>query len=402
MAETYPSDARIPGEPPVVDTIAEGLPPELATSPTLQQMLRRRERHESYSQLVWRKFVKSRPAIVGALIVIALAGLAIFAPFFSFYPLDELDLEMTYVPPQRLHYFDVDGNFHARPFVYNLVLDIDPTTFEPIWTEDTSQMFPVRLFVEGWEYKILGLIPANRHLFGVDEGGTIYLMGTDKFGRDLWGKSCEAGRISLTMSLFGTLISVAIGSVVGVTSGYYGGMVDGVMQRFVEFVNAFPQLPLWMALAAIIPRTWDSFRIFIIMSMIFALLSWTVLAREVRGKVLAYRGTDFVLAAKEMGASDSRIIFKHLYPNTISHVIVVLTLTIPGIILAEAFLSFLGIGIQEPLVSWGLLMKNAQNLQTLGEYPWMMTPVFFIIGAVLGFNFLGDGLRDAADPYSGE
>ncbi len=226
-------------------------------------------------------------------------------------------------------------------------------------------------------------------------------MGHRQDGSDLWGKSCEAGRISLTMSIFGTLISVAIGSVVGVTSGYYGGMIDGVMQRFVEFVNAFPQLPLWMSLAAVIPSTWDSFRVFLV-AVIFAMLSWTTLEREVRGKVLAFRSTDFVLAAKEMGASDRRIIFLHLYPNSLSHVLVILTLTVPSIILAEAFLSFLGIGIQEPLTSWGLLMRHAQNLQSLGQYPWMLSPVIFIIGAVLGFNFLGDGLRDAADPYSGE
>ena len=225
-------------------------------------------------------------------------------------------------------------------------------------------------------------------------------MGTDKFGRDLYGKSCEAGRISLTMAMFGTLISVTIGSVLGVASGYYGGRTDNVIQRFVEFVNCFPQLPLWMALAAIVPRTWDSFSIFVIMSFIFALLSWTTLEREVRGKVLSFRASDFVLAAKEMGASDRRIIFLHLYPNTLSHVLVILTLTIPAIILAEAFLSFLGIGIQEPLVSWGMLMKNAQNLQTLGLFPWVMSPVIFIIAAVLGFNFMGDGLRDAADPYA--
>ena len=202
------------------------------------------------------------------------------------------------------------------------------------------------------------------------------------------------------MAIFGTLISVAIGSVLGVSSGYYGGRTDNAIQRFVEFVNCFPQLPLWMALAAIIPRTWDSFSIFVIMSFIFALLSWTTLEREVRGKVLSFRQSDFVLAAKEMGASDKRIILLHLYPNTLSHVLVILTLTIPAIILAEAFLSFLGIGIQEPLMSWGLLMKNAQNLQTLGLFPWVMSPVIFIIAAVLGFNFMGDGLRDAADPYA--
>jgi peptide/nickel transport system permease protein len=202
------------------------------------------------------------------------------------------------------------------------------------------------------------------------------------------------------MSLFGTLISIAIGSIVGVASGYFGGNIDNVIQRFVEFINAFPQLPLWMTLASIVPKTADSFTIFVIMSCIFATLSWTDLARQVRGKVLALRQTDFVMAAKEMGASDARIIFRHLFPNTLSHVIVVLTLSIPGVILAESFLSFLGIGIQEPLTSWGLLMRNAQNLQTLSQQQWIMTPALFIIAAVLGFNFLGDGLRDAADPYA--
>jgi peptide/nickel transport system permease protein len=358
------------------------------------------ESHESYLELVWDRFKRSKAAIAGGLMVMALAILAIFAEFFAPYPLEAVDMQAAFTPPQRLYFTDEEGNFHLIPFTYNQELGINPATFEPTWVEDTSQRYQVRLFVEGWEYKLLGLIPTNRHLFGVEEGGTLYLLGTDKLGRDLWGKACQAGRISLSMSLFGTIISVAVGSVLGVVSGYYGGFIDGALQRFVEFVNSFPQLPLWMSLAVIIPRTWDSFSIFVIMACIFALLSWTVLAREVRGKVLAFRETDFILAAKEMGASDARIIFFHLYPNTLSHVIVILTLTIPQIILAEAFLSFLGIGIQEPLISWGLLMKNAQNIQTLGQNPWIMTPVIFIIVAVLGFNFLGDGLRDAADPYS--
>jgi peptide/nickel transport system permease protein len=358
------------------------------------------EEHESYSQLVWKKFKKSKPAIAGGLMILILAILAIFAEFFSPHPLSEINMNAAFTPPDEIHFIDTEGNFHWRPFVYGQVISLDPLTFEPLWTEDTSQRYEIQFFVERWEYKLFGLIPTRWHLFGVEEGGTIYLLGTDKFGRDLWSKACEAGRISLTMSLFGTFITVAVGSILGVVSGYYGGWLDNVLQRFVEFVNAFPQLPLWMALAAIVPRTWDSFTIFVVMAIIFALLSWTVLAREVRGKVLAFRETDFVLAAREMGASDARIIFLHLYPNSLSHIIVVLTLTIPQIILAEAFLSFLGVGIQEPLVSWGLLMRSAQTLQTLGQTPWIMTPVAFIIIAVLGFNFLGDGLRDAADPYS--
>jgi peptide/nickel transport system permease protein len=358
------------------------------------------EQHEGYAQLVWRRFRKSRPAIVGGLMVLGLVILAIFADLFAPTDPTALNLAASFTPPQRLHFIDTEGKLHLVPFTYNQVIELDPTTFAPIWSEDTSQRYSLKFFVQGWEYKLLNLVPARLHLFGVEEGGTVYLLGTEKFGRDLWGRACLAGRISLSMSLFGTFISVAAGSVLGVVSGYYGGWIDILLQRFVEFVNSFPQLPLWMALSAVIPPTWEPLSIFVMMSVIFALLSWTVLAREVRGKVMAFRETDFILAAKEMGASDLRIIFRHLYPNSLSHIIVVLTLTIPEIILAEAFLSFLGLGIQEPLTSWGLLMHDAQNLQTLGTHPWIMTPVIFIIIAVLGFNFLGDGLRDAADPYA--
>jgi len=355
---------------------------------------------ESYFQLVWRRFRRSKPAIIGGLIVLVLAVLAIFADFFAPYPLSYTNAQDAFIPPSKVRLIDYQGNFHFRPFIYPLVVTVDPKTFVPTWTEDYDKIYFVRFLVKGWDYKLFGIIPMNLHLFGVDEGGSIFLLGTDKLGADLWSKACEAGRISLTMSIFGTVISVIIGAAVGVVSGYYGGWFDNITQRFVEFLSAFPQLALWLSLAAIIPRTWDSFRIFIIMSFIFALLSWTTLAREVRGKVLSLRETDFVLAAKEMGASDARIMFVHLLPNTFSHIIVVLTLTIPGIILAEAFLSFLGIGIQRPLISWRLLMQDAQNLRTLGETPWIMTPALFIIAAVLGFNLLGDVLRDAADPYA--
>lgn len=358
------------------------------------------ERNENYFQLVSRRFRRSKPAIVGGMLVIMLGFLAIFAEFFAPYPLNKFDSKLSFIPPSSIHFVDKEGKFHLRPFTYNQVVELDPKTFVPIWTNDETKLYPIRFFVRSWDYKLLGLFPTNIHLFGLDQGGHVYLLGTDQYGSDLWSKACEAGRISLSMSLLGTLISVAIGSIVGVFSGYYGGGIDMAVQRFVEFITAFPQLALWLSLVAIVPRTWDSFRIFLVISFIFALLSWTTLAREVRSKVLALRQTDFVLAAKEMGASDSRIMFVHLLPNTLSHIIVVLTLTIPDIILAEAFLSFLGLGIQRPLISWGLLMQDAQNLRTLGETPWIMSPALFIIMAVLGFNLLGDGLRDAADPYS--
>lgn len=363
------------------------------------------EQHEdeSYFALVFRRFRRSRVSIVGAIMVLTLVMLAIFADFFSPTSLYQINLNNSFIPPQRIHFFyDANGEFHLGPFVYNYVYELDPMTFKVHWQEDTSKAYDIHFFVPGSEYKILGLIPWNIHFFGVEEGGTIYLLGTDKLGRDLWGKACEAGRISLTMSLFGTIISVFVGSVLGVASGYYGGWIDNVLQRFTEFVAAFPNLPLWMALAALVPKTADSFTVFVIMACIFALLTWTTLAREVRGKVLSLRETDFIMAAKEMGASDTRIIFRHLYPNVLSHVIVILTLTVPGVILAESFLSFLGIGITEPLISWGLMMRNTQDIQTLGQNSWILAPIAFIVIAVLGFNFLGDGLRDAADPYAGK
>jgi peptide/nickel transport system permease protein len=368
--------------------------------PTLSQSVVETEENESYFDLVWRRFRRSPVSIIGALMVLTLVILAIFADFFSPTSISTIDLEASFIPPQRIHFIDADGKFHLRPFVYNYVYTLDPTTFQVKWVEDQTKAYEIKFLVKGPAYKLLGLIPSQLHLYGVEEGGTVYILGTDKLGRDLWGKACEAGRISLSMSLFGTIISVLFGSVLGVASGYYGGWIDNVLQRFTEFVAAFPNLPLWMALAALVPKTADSFTVFVAMAFIFALLSWTTLAREVRGKVLSLRETDFILAAKEMGASDARIIFLHLYPNTLSHIIVILTLTIPGVILAESFLSFLGIGITEPLISWGLLMRNTQDIQTLGQNAWILSPIIFIVIAVLGFNFLGDGLRDAADPYA--
>jgi len=358
-----------------------------------------KEKHESYTQLVWQRFRRSKAALAGGILIFILLILALFAEFFAPHDFYKVELNDSYIPPSRIRFFDTDGNFHLRPFVYEKEVTIDPTTFQPMWIENEETRYELRFFSKGWEWSFFG-IPMTRHFVTVEEGGRLLLMGTEKQGRDLWGRSCLAGRISLSLSLFATLISIVVGAVVGVVSGYYGGWIDNVIQRFVEFVASFPQLPLWLSLAAIIPRTWDSFTVFIIMALIFSMLSWTLLAREVRGKVMAFRETDFILAAKEMGASDWRIIFMHLLPNSLSHIIVVLTLTVPQIILAEAFLSFLGIGIQEPLVSWGFLMKDAQTLQTLGTNTWIMWPVVFIIIAVLGFNFLGDGLRDAADPYS--
>jgi len=329
-----------------------------------------------------------------------LTMMAIFADFLS--PTDPVtpNMQYAYSRPQQLYFISSDGQLHLRPFVFPQQQVLDPATFLPSWQPDFSRPTPVKFFVQGYEYKLLGIFPSRLHLYGVEDGQTIFLLGTDKFGRDLWGRICLGARISLALSLVATLIIVTIGSTLGIISGYYGGWIDNLIQRVIEFLQSFPSLALWLALAAVIPITWDQTLIFISMSAIFALLGWTGLAREIRGKTLALRETDFILAAKEMGASDRRIIFRHLLPNCLSHIIVVMTLTVPSIILAESFLSFLGIGIQEPLVSWGTMMREAQSIQTLGSNLWLIWPAFFILLAVLGFNFLGDGLRDAADPYS--
>jgi len=339
--------------------------------------------------------------IVGGLLVVMMSVLAMSPEFFSPYDFYTATLGDSYIPPTEVRFFDADGRFHLRPFVYKQELAIDPITYQARPQIDTENRYEIQFFVLSWEYKLFGLIETDLHLFGIESDEVrIHLLGTDRFGRDLWGRIALAGRISLSLSIMAAMIAIVVGSSVGVISGYYGGAIDNVIQRFVEVVMSFPELPLWMALAAVIPKTWSSSQIFLVMAFIFPFLRWAVLAREVRGKVLSLRETDFILAAKEQGAGDARIIFRHLYPNVLSHVIVILTLMIPDIILAEAFLSFLGIGIQEPLTSWGFLMKSAQSLETLGQNTWILTPVIFIVVAVLGLNFLGDGLRDAADPYS--
>jgi peptide/nickel transport system permease protein len=358
------------------------------------------ERRESYNALVWRKFRRSKIAIAGGVMIIMLVFMAIFADFLS--PTDPItpNMQYAYTRPQAIYFMDADGTLHLRPFTFTQKQVLDAKTFLPTWQPDLTKPYPIKFFVQGYQYKLFGIIPSRLHLYGVDKGGTIFLLGSDKFGRDMLGRICMGGQISLSLSIFSTLIIIAVGAAVGIISGYYGGWADNLIQRFIEFLQSFPALPLWMALAAVIPITWDQRLIFITMALIFALLGWTPLARQIRGKALALRETDFILAAKEMGASDRRIIFRHLFPNCLSHIIVVLTLTIPSIILTESFLSFLGIGIQEPLVSWGTMMREAQSLQTLGSNPWLMWPALFIVIAVIGFNFLGDGLRDAVDPYS--
>lgn len=354
---------------------------------------------ESYAQLVWRKFKKSRLGLLGMGVVFLILTLSVFAPFFA--PNDYLKSHtQSFMPPQQLHLFDEVGNFHLRPFVYNYKLSFDPNTFKRIWVEDTEQLFSIHFFVRGDYYKLLGIFPSNIHLFGVEKRGRIFLFGTDQYGRDLLARILMGGRISLLVAFLGAFFGIIVGSIIGGISGYYGGRADMVIQRVIELLQTFPQIPLWMILSVAFPPRWSSFTVFMGIVAIFALLGWGWLAREIRAKVLSLRDREFVLAAKEMGASDTRIILRHLLPNCFSHIIVVSTINVAWFILVESVLSFLGLGLQPPMVSWGVLLQKAQDLQTLARHPWITLPGVFIIVTVLGFNFLGDGLRDAADPYS--
>ncbi|MEZ4707049.1 MAG: ABC transporter permease [Caldilineaceae bacterium] len=366
----------------------------------------RTEDEERYSlsqwQLMWRKFVRNRAALVGGIVIGLFYLTALFANFLSPYTLTTRFRDRVYVPPQGIHLFD-NGQF--APFAYGVKTGLNIDTLERVSEIDPTVKYPLRFFVKGEPYMLFGLIPAERHLFGVEGGdgaseGAINLLGTDRQGRDMFTRILIGSQVSLTIGLVGVALSLSLGTVLGVVSGFFGGWIDDVIQRAIELVRSFPSIPLWMALSAAIPAQWPPMRVYFAVTLILSLIGWTWLARQLRGQVLTLRSQDFVLAAKLMGANNGRIIFKHLVPASIGHIIVVATLAMPGMILAETALSFLGLGLQPPVTSWGVLLKEVQNLQSIAIYPWVFSPVIFIVVAILAFNFLGDGLRDAADPYT--
>jgi peptide/nickel transport system permease protein len=350
-------------------------------------------------QLMWWRFRKHRLAMISAVIILAFYTIALFADFFAYSSPYTSNAQLSLLPPQPIHFFD-EGRF--SPHVYALEGRRDPKTFKRVYQPDPTQKIPVGLFVPGYEYKIFGLIPANHHLIGVKGARaeeSLFILGTDLNGRDLWSRLMIGTRISMTIGLVGVILSLFLGVLLGGVSGLYGGVVDNVIQRLIEIVRSIPTIPLWMGLAAALPRDWDVTRIYFAITIILSLIGWTVMARVVRGRFLSLREEDFVTAAELAGASQLRIIFRHMVPSFLSHIIAATTLAIPAMIISETSLSFLGLGLRPPAISWGVLLQQAQNIQAVAISPWLLYPAIPVILAVLAFNFLGDGLRDAADPY---
>lgn len=354
----------------------------------------------SLRQLMTKQFFRNRLAVFGTVLLILLYLMILCAEFLAPYEYLKINEDFVRLAPQWPRFFDLEGSFHLRPFVCGTETTLDTENLQWIHTPDCTQIYPIRFFVRGYAYKLFGLIPTDIHLFGVEEPGTFFLFGTDGLGRDLLSRIIQGGRVSLTVGLVGVALTIFLGATLGTASGYFGGTTDNIIQRVIELLMSFPTIPLWAAFAAALPLDWSSLKRFFAISVILSLVGWTGLARQVRAKVLSYREMDYTMAAKAAGGSDRRIIFVHMLPNAASHIIVVATLAIPGMILAETALSFLGLGIQPPMVSWGTLLQDAQQVNVILQYPWLMIPGLFVIVAVLAFNFVGDGLRDAVDPYA--
>ena len=353
---------------------------------------------DSQWKLIRIRFCRHRLAVASTAVILFAYLVVAFAEFFAPYDPEHRDLDGQFVPPMRIHLIGPDGRWR-RPFVHALREHRDPETLTVNYTEIRDEIYPLRLFVRGDPYALWGRFRSDRHLFGVDGPQRLYLWGTDQQARDMFSRIVIGARISLSIGLVGVAISFFLAIVLGTISGYFGGLADAVIQRLIEVLICIPSLPLWMALAVTIPLNWPVVKAFFAITVILSLMGWPGLAREVRGKMLYLRTEDFVTSAVLDNATTRRIMFRHLIPAILSHLIASLTLAVPGMILGETSLSFLGIGLQAPAISWGVLLQDAQTLQTILLSPWLLLPVLPIIIVILSFNFMGDGLRDAADPY---
>ncbi len=366
---------------------------------SIERLTPEQERYYMASQwrMMWWRLKRHRLAVFSGLILLAMYLSIFVSEIIAPYDLHTRNTDFIYAPPQRLHLFH-EGSF-VGPFVYGFKYRLNMENLRREYTEDHGKVQPLRFFCQGDEYDFWGLGAGRIHLVCPTEGGTLFLLGTDRLGRDILSRIIYGARISLTVGIVGITISFVLGITLGGLAGYYGGWVDNVVQRLIEIIRSFPELPLWMALSAALPVTWSPIGVFIGITVILGLIDWTGLGRAVRSKLLALREEDFATAAVLMGAKPSRVIARHLLPNFMSHLIASATLSIPSMILGETALSFLGLGLRPPITSWGVLLTEAQNINVVALYPWLMLPVVPVIIVVLAFNFLGDGLRDAADPY---
>ncbi len=352
----------------------------------------------SQLQLTWWRFRRHKLALASGIVVILFYLVAAFADFLAINDPQDTDARRTFAPPQVISLFDDDGSF--RPYVTVIRARRDPRTFRMVF--DQSSKVYLTMFTPGYTYRMFGLFETNVHLLGLKDpqpGDGLYLLGTDRLGRDLWSRMMVATRVSLTIGLAGVIISLFLGILLGGISAIYGGVVDMAIQRTIEIIRSMPTIPLWMGLAAALPSDWSVMQIYFAITVIIALLAWTDLARVVRGKFLSLREEDFVTAAELAGAGQLRIIFRHMLPSFLSHIIAATSLALPAMIISETSLSFLGLGLRPPAISWGILLQDAQNIEALALAPWLLMAAAPVILIILAFNFLGDGLRDAADPY---
>ena len=357
------------------------------------------DRDEGYFALVWRRFRRAVVGMIGLVLVVVLLVMAVFADFFA--PMEPKEQGTSFSAPDALLFTAPDGSFSLVPKIYPIVDgdQLDPITFQPISAPDMAHPIDLSFFVRGYHYKIFWLIPSDIHFFGATAGVPIHFLGTDKLGRDILSRGIIGSRISLTIALVVVSITTIVGTSLGITSGYIGGRFDAWLQRFVEVILAFPQLPLYLALTTLIPVTAPSDVFIAFVIGVLAALGWAQLSREVRSKTMALARIEYVRAAVAVGAGSGRIIFRHILPNVLSHVIVAVTLAIPTVVLLESFLGFLGFAVKPPLISWGLMLQDTGTFSVIGSYPWILSPVVFVLITVFAFNALGDGLRDAVDPY---